>query len=167
MKQVQYTGEEVGLGRFGVIRKGAKLDMYEWEWDAVQNDTTFRLLTVLPSNDEVELSAKTKPRATRSFDLRTIPWENKNLHKLLASRMSKQTLIKLVKAINEVGGYIEDSSSGEQRNALIDKIISAARSMSWDKMDKTQRLSLDTDRESVKPARQRVKKTIETEANDN
>jgi uncharacterized protein with WD repeat len=176
MKSVQYLdAETLSLSRFGVINTGAKLDLYEWEWDDINDDPKFKLLTPTPSKDEVELAAKVKPVATPSFDLRTVPWENPELYKSLSARMSKTVLIKLIRGINEAGGYVEDSSVGENRNALIDKIISAARTMSWGKYTKEERLSFGTaaeqtssqEQEKVKAARQRVKKSVDTNTNDN
>jgi hypothetical protein len=174
MKSVQYLGnEEVALSRFGIINKGAKLDMYEWEWDDIKDSPLFKLLTVAPSKDELELAAKTKPVSTEYFDLRTVPWESPMLHRQLSSRMSKPSLIKLIRGINQAGGYIEDSSVGENRNELIDKIVSAARFMGWDKTTKEQRFAVvlqepnEQAQEQVKAARQRVKKTVESESNDN
>jgi hypothetical protein len=180
MKQVQYIGEEeLGFGRFGVINKGAKLDLYEWEWQYEEKHGAglFKLLSVAPSKEELEVANKVKPAGSPFFDLRTIPWENPKLKTLLASRMSKTTLVKVIKAINFVGGDIVESRSGENRNVLIDRILSAAYMMGWDKYTKEQRLSfgnsegveavVENKEDRTKLARQRVRKTVEEDNGNN
>ena len=176
MKSVQYVGEEeVSLSRFGLIKKNARLDLYEWEWDDVKDDSQFKLLSPVPSKNEMELAAKVRPIATPSFDLRTVPWESDTLYKSLSARMSKTVLVKLLRAINEAGGYVEESDNWENRNVLIDRIISAARSMGWGAYTKEQRLAFGTleelmnnqEQEKVKAARQRIKKSVESDSNDN
>lgn len=172
MKQVQYVGaDEINLSRFGVINKGAKVEFYEWEWAAVKDDPDYKYVGPVPSKEELALAQKVKPVASKFFDLRTIPWESPALYRLLASRLSKYTLVKLIKAINDVGGYIPESSSGENRNVLIDKIVQAITFMGWDKYTKEGRLSLYkqedepiAEEENVKVARQRTRKP---ESNDN
>lgn len=174
MKQVQYIGdEEINLCRFGVINKGAKVDFFEWEYEAVKNDPNYKYVGPVFSKEERAIAERVKPIASRFFDLRTIPWENSNLYKLLASRMSKHTLIKVIKAINDVGGHIPDSSSGENRNVLIDKILQASSFMGWDKLTKEGRLTLPVkgaepvaEAEAPKVARTRTRKSTELETND-
>lgn len=176
MKQVQYVGEgEINLGRYGIINKGAKLDVFEWEWASMQSDKgSYKLLSVEPSKEERAVAEKVKPCGTKYFDLRTVPWESPTLYKALSSRMSKHTLIKLIKAINEAGGHIDESRAGEHRNALIDKILSAISFMGWDKYTKEKRLSIfeetpqvAEETEAAKATRQRNKKSVEVTPNDN
>ena len=175
MKQVQYVGEEeANIGRFGMIKKGAKIDVYEWEWESMKGNSAYKLLSVEPSKEERALAERVKPSLTKHFDLRSIPWETPNLYRRLSSRMSKHTLIKLIRAINEAGGYIEESSVGEHRNALIDKVVAAASFMGWDKYTKETRLALYNEAvqtveevEASKATRQRVKKSVEAVTNDN
>ncbi len=175
MKQVQYVGaEEINLGRFGIINKGAKIDVYEWEWEGMKGNSIYKLLSVEPSKEERALAERVKPCVTKHFDLRSIPWEKPSLYRTLSSRMSKHTIIKLIKAINEAGGHIEDSSAGEHRNALIDKVVSAVSFMGWDKYTKETRMALYNEApqsveesEAAKATRQRVKKSVEATVNDN
>lgn len=178
MKKVQYVGEnEINLCRFGIIKAGAKMDFYEWEYEAIKDDPDYKYVGPVPSKEEVALAQKVKPAASKFFDLRTIPWENTALYRLLSSRLSKHTLIKVVKAVNAVGGYIPESSSGENRNVLVDKILEAIKSMGWDKYTKEQRMALfsepqepeqgspETDSDSVKAARPRTRKTENNDDN--
>ena len=174
MKQVQYVGEEeINLCRFGVINKGAKVDFFEWEYEAIKDDPNYKYVGPVFSKEERAIAERVKPLGSKFFDLRTIPWENTNLYRLLTTRMSKQSLIKVIKAVNDVGGHIPDSSSGENRNSLIDKILSASSFMGWDKLTKEDRLSLPVkgaepiaDGEASKAARPRTRKSTELETND-
>lgn len=147
MKKVQYIGESTNLSRFGRVKKGDKLDFYEKEWDAIckdkaKNKKRYKELSEPISKDERLIAEKIKPLGTPKFDLRSVPWEHRNLISILESRMSKARLVKMVYAINAIGGIISESTVHDTRAMLVDRIVEAARIMGWDKLTKVERLAL-------------------------
>jgi hypothetical protein len=142
MKKVQYQGGDLTLGRFGEVSSGAVLDLYESEWDEVKGNPDFKLLTPVPSKSEREIAERIAPVGHQIFDLRLIPWENKNLGRVLTARMSKQSLLRVVDAINHIGGVVEPSTIHDCRNMLVDRILTASRAMNWARFTKDERLAL-------------------------
>jgi hypothetical protein len=170
MKQVQYIGEKgINYARIGILNGGEKLDLYEWEWLAEKDGSSFKLLTPPYSEQELEVAKAVKPTGSRFFDLRTIPWESPKLRSLFSSRMSSTVLMKIINAINDVGGNITQSSRGEHKNVLIDRIFEAAYLMGWNKYTKEERLAFAGEPPSTsttlnvsnKATRQRMRKTVE------
>lgn len=175
MKQVQYIGEKgINYARIGILYGGEKVELYEWEWLAEKGGSNFKLLTPPYSEQELEVARSVKPTGSRFFDLRTIPWENPKLRSLFSARMSSSVLMKVINAINDVGGNIAQSSRGEHKNVLIDRIFEAAYFMGWDKYTKEERLAFRSEPPSTsttlnvsnKATRQRVRKPVESD-NDN
>jgi hypothetical protein len=177
MKKVKYVGSGVeSLSRFGRVKKGDIIEMYEYEFDCVSQDKDFENLTPELSKEEKSIAVRVKPLGTTLYDLRGIAWENKNLVKYLTARMSKQMLISIIKSINEIGGYIEDSDVNDSREKLVDRIVSASRAMDWDKLTIEDRQELpcyshildedsfqqtgDSDQDK-KTTRQRARKQVE------
>lgn len=143
MKKVQYIGAGVeSLSRFGRVKKGDILEMYEYEFDCLVSDSDFKNLTQELSQEEKNIAVRVKPVGTTLFDLRSVAWENRNLVKYLTARMSKQMLIKIISSINEIGGYIERSNIDDSREMLVDRIVSASRIMEWHKITIEDRQSL-------------------------
>ena len=149
--------------------------MYENEYDSLRGEPDYKLLTPELSVDEKAIATRVKPVGTQIFDLRTIAWENGNLGKYLTARMSKQMLIKIIQAINDIGGYIEKSDVNDSREMLVDRIVTACRTMDWNKISIEERQSLPASYEKrqredlykqeeldeKKTTRQRVKKPVE------
>lgn len=124
------------------MKKGDILEMYEYEFDCLAQDSDFKNLTKELSPEERSIAVRVKPVGTTLFDLRSVAWENRNLVKYLTARMSKQMLIKIIGSINEIGGYIENSDVNDSREMLVDRIVSSARAMEWDKLTIEDRQSL-------------------------
>jgi hypothetical protein len=152
MKIVKFKGtESQNIGRFGVVKPGQELSLLEHEWDDVKDSDDFQTLSAELSEEEKEIAARTLPLGATNYDLRTIPWENRKLHRLLIARLSKKTLYKVVMAIKEVGGLVGPVHSFEGRNILVDRVQEAARLMGWNKLTKEQRLALGTISKEVPP----------------
>lgn len=173
MKKIKYVGSGVDcLGRFDEVKNGDILSMYEHEYDCVKDDPNFKNLTPELSAEEKRIALRVKPCGTTYYDLRSIAWENPNLCKYLTARMSKHALVKIINAINEIGGYITSSDVHDNREALVDKIVEASRNMEWNKLtiDDRQALPSSYDKrlqeeakaeEVDKTTRQRVRKPVE------
>lgn len=142
MKNVEYTGEPVdNLGRFGPVKKGAKLKLRENEWDTVDKKR-FKLLDKQPSKEELAVYRRIKPLGCPEFDLRTVPWEKKNLYNILLARTSKNKLMCLVRGIQQVGGVIVEPTVHDDREDMVDRIVEAARLMGWTDLTREDRLQL-------------------------
>ncbi len=148
MKKVQYIGDTVNtLSRFGQVKKGDKLDLYEKEWDLICKDevaakSNYKIITKPVSKEERVIAEKIKPLGTPRFDLRSVPWEHSKIINILESRVSKLRLVKMVGAINDIGGVISKSSVHDTRAMLVDRIVEGARLMGWTKLSKVERLAL-------------------------
>lgn len=142
MKQVIYQGEGATIGRFGAVKKGQKLELYEYEFQGIKDDPAFKDVSVKLSAEELEIAQRIKPLGCKTFDLRTIPWEKRTIAKLITARFSKTSLIRVINAINEVGGVIDVNTAHVSRNGLVDIILCAASTMGWNKLSKHERLSL-------------------------
>lgn len=143
MKNVEYTGPEVNLGRFGVITKGTHLRLTEQEWDKVSEDKRFKLLEPQHSKEELEVFARIKPYGTGPYDLRTVPWEHPQLFNTLLARSSKSKLLTMLHAIYVVGGdAVPRHSEHDDRMWLVDHVVAAARKLGWTTMDRAERVAL-------------------------
>lgn len=154
MKNVEFKGKKTNLSRFGHIKKGDVLAMMETEFDDIKDDPRFRLIDddTKRSEEEIEIAHRVKPWGTGNFDLRTVPWNDPKLPKILISRTSKVKLLNIARAIEEVGGVIEHCAIGDDRLLLVDKIIVAYRAMGWDQITAEDRYKLPkfSDLESVR-----------------
>jgi len=136
MKKVKYLGKPANIGRFGMIEKGAVLDMFEIEWDSVLNDSDYKLLSPLPTKQEKEAASAVAPLRTEQFNLTSIPWDSSRLFNLLVARFSRSQCEVLLSAMRYVGCKIRKVSEIDNRMTLADLAVEASRLSGWNLLDK-------------------------------
>lgn len=143
MKNVEYLGPKVDLGRFGKVKKGAKLQLTEQEWGTVKDNEDYKLLDPPQSEEELRQALKIKPWATQEFDLRSIPWDHTNLFNILVARSSTKDLRKVTSAMETVGAKVRVLDSYETRFNVVDAIIECSNYHQWHKLSREDRDALD------------------------
>jgi len=153
MRRHRYKGNPSNIGRFGEVNPGDILELTYLESVSVRDEAEWELLEDEQSPEEREASSRVKPWGTYRRDLRVIPWEDPKLGRMMISRYSKGNLLKIVYAIQEVGGVIRELTLHTPKRLIVDAILEAASSMGWDKLTKAERLSLPAfeDVDSVDP----------------
>lgn len=137
MKEATYIGDnEVNLGRFGLVKTGQTISLTEQEWPGIESDCRFKLKKVSLSEAVSKAAKKALPYGTSKFDLRTVPWGNKNLFRILESRANKDTLFKVIAALRIVGAPVREVGNSERRVFIVDAVVECGRICGWDKMGK-------------------------------
>lgn len=131
MKKVKYLGGETNLGRFGMIEKGAVLELYEYEWDSVCEDSKFRLIPEPHTEEAVAKARAALPAKGKSYALTVIQWDNKRLYGILNARYPRQQCVQILTAMKEAGCIVRDFNEHTTRSSLADFIVEAARHSGW------------------------------------
>jgi hypothetical protein len=152
MKRVTYVSKTpVNLGRFGQVHKGQVLDLYEHEWLGVEGDKRFDYKPAEYSKAELQAASDAMPYGTPVFDLRTIPWDYRNLFTSLEARSGKKRLLKIIAAMRHVGAPVREVSQHEPRTLLVDAIVEAAALCGWLSLTKYDLHALPDSNPSTKP----------------
>jgi len=142
MRTVKYVGEPKNIGRFGEVKKGQELVLTEGEWDCVEQDNAYKLLSGDVTSEAMKLGEGILPIGTPVFDLRTIPWENPNVFNRLTARASRNQLRGIIDAMRLAGAVVTEPNYDGEKLFVVDAIIAASKNMQWHRYTETQRLQM-------------------------
>ena len=142
MRTVKYVGEPKNIGRFGEVKKGQELVLTEGEWDCVEQDPAYKLLSGDVNSEAMSLGDGVLPIGTPVFDLRTIPWENPNVFNRLTARASRNQLRGIIDAMRLAGAVVTEPNYDGEKLFVVDAIIAASKNMQWHRYTETQRLQM-------------------------
>lgn len=138
MRKVIYKGKPIRLGRYGEVRSGDVLYMYEGEWLDVHGDHDFRLHkdSILPEGPG---PIQDFPRKCREHDLRGVPWNSGRLDKVLL-RYPRNRLLHIAAALAEDYG-MKALSRGDTQDEMADAIHAFIIQLGWHRLSREDILS--------------------------
>jgi hypothetical protein len=127
MKTVEYVGRgSEELGRFGTVRHGDRLSLYEHEWEGVRDDERFNLL-----GGAAPLFGA-YPKLTDAYDLRKIPWGRPPAAFFSWLRdQGKINMLQIALGMAQAGVEFDVFDGDSPLDVLADKVQELANAYGW------------------------------------
>ena len=129
MKTVEYIGTTEELGRFGTVRRGDSLRMFEHEWDSVSLDPRFNLIGGTPAMFGAH------PKLTDAYDLRKVPWgKSSTIFFQWLKEQGKVNLLQIALGMAQAGVEFDVLDGASPIDELADKVQELANCYGWSEM---------------------------------
>lgn len=128
MRKTRYTGVDTQLGRFGLVKSGAVLNLTEQEAYTVRGDAHFSFLREAPV--EGFPADPGVPPKGEHFDLSRLSWGSRHVF-LQVGRMNRQATVRAIRQLEASGFPIPVKMGRCSVSAMQEIILETARRASW------------------------------------